>query len=104
MRTKIIVLFVCLGASLLVAAENAAPSTNAVVHGNLPIWAIGPFTQSPVPVIKPNPEGVFHCPVQNANAHWEASWVYNPAAVVHEVKTGKLVATKINGRYWMYFG
>jgi len=26
------------------------------------------------------------------------------AAVVHEVKDGKLVATKINGKYWMYFG
>jgi predicted GH43/DUF377 family glycosyl hydrolase len=26
------------------------------------------------------------------------------AAVVHEVKDGKLVAAKINGTYWMYFG
>ena len=26
------------------------------------------------------------------------------ASIVHKVKDGKLVATKINGKYWMYFG
>jgi predicted GH43/DUF377 family glycosyl hydrolase len=34
---------------------------------------------------------------------WETAHVKS-AAVVHEVKDGKLVAAKINGAYWMYFG
>ena len=34
---------------------------------------------------------------------WEAFHIKS-AAIVHEVKNGKLVAAKINGTYWMYFG
>jgi predicted GH43/DUF377 family glycosyl hydrolase len=34
---------------------------------------------------------------------WEPAHAKS-AAVVHEVKDGKLVAAKINGTYWMYFG
>jgi predicted GH43/DUF377 family glycosyl hydrolase len=38
-----------------------------------------------------------------AGTKWENAHVKS-AAVVHEVKDGKLVAAKINGAYWMYFG
>ena len=52
----------------------------------LPDWAIGPFTQAPEPVIKPNPQSVFHCPIQDKEINWEKSWVYNPAAAVRDGK------------------
>ena len=38
-----------------------------------------------------------------AGTKWESAHVKS-AAVVHEVKNGKLVAAKINGTFWMYFG
>ena len=38
-----------------------------------------------------------------AGTKWEEAHVKS-AAVVHEVRGGKLVAAKINGTYWMYFG
>ncbi len=38
-----------------------------------------------------------------AGTKWEEAHVKS-AAVVHEVKNGNLVAAKINGTYWMYFG
>ena len=38
-----------------------------------------------------------------AGTKWESAHVKS-AAVVHEVKDGNLVAAKINGTYWMYFG
>jgi len=38
-----------------------------------------------------------------AGTKWENT-KNKSAAVVHEVKDGKLVAAKINGKYWMYFG
>jgi predicted GH43/DUF377 family glycosyl hydrolase len=38
-----------------------------------------------------------------AGTKWENAHVKS-AAVVHEVQDGKLVAAKINGTYWMYFG
>ena len=38
-----------------------------------------------------------------AGTRWEEAHVKS-AAVVHEVKDGNLVAARINGAYWMYFG
>ena len=38
-----------------------------------------------------------------AGTKWEEAHVKS-AAVVHEVKDGNLVAARINGTYWMYFG
>ena len=38
-----------------------------------------------------------------AGTKWENAHIKS-AAMVHEVKNGKLVAAKINGKYWMYFG
>ncbi len=38
-----------------------------------------------------------------AGTKWENAHVKS-AAVVHQIKDGKLVAAKINGTFWMYFG
>ncbi len=38
-----------------------------------------------------------------AGTKWESAHVKS-AAVVHEIKDGHLVAAKINGTFWMYFG
>jgi len=56
----------------------------------LPHWAIGPFTrcQNGDPVIKPDADAVFNCPMSKMPIHWEAGQVYNPAAVVRD---GKIV-------------
>ena len=80
---KIYIPLACLALTILAHAEPA--DTNAKA---LPDWAIGPFTQAPEPVIKPNPDSVFHCPIQDKEINWEKSWVYNPAAVV---RNGKII-------------
>jgi len=38
-----------------------------------------------------------------AGTKWESA-AKKSASVVHELKDGRLVAAKINGKYWMYFG
>ncbi len=53
-----------------------------------PDWAIGPFVR-PVgahPLIAPNRDSVFICPVRSAAVHWEALHTFNPAAVVRNGK------------------
>lgn len=80
---RIYIPLACLALTALAHAQSAETSAMA-----LPDWAIGPFTQHPDPVIKPNPDSVFHCPIQDKDIHWEKSWVYNPAAVV---RNGKIV-------------
>lgn len=54
----------------------------------LPNWAIGPFTRPDGvnPVIKPNPDSVFQCPMRGTSVHWEAAHTFNPAAVVRNGK------------------
>ena len=32
------------------------------------------------------------------------NWTMKSASIVHEVVNGRLIAAKINGKYWMYFG
>lgn len=47
----------------------------------------GPFVKNPLPVLVPEYDSVFHCPVSGRPVHWEATNVYNPAAIV---RNGKL--------------
>ncbi len=49
-------------------------------------WQIGPFTRpkGKNPVIKPNPESVFDCPMRKKPIHWEKLHTFNPAAVVKD--------------------
>ena len=62
----------------------------AATEPALPAWAIGPFTriQDGHPVISPNTNSVFDCPLSKVPVNWEKAWVYNPAAVV---KDGKII-------------
>jgi predicted GH43/DUF377 family glycosyl hydrolase len=54
----------------------------------LPDWAIGPFTRptNAQPVIRPNPDATFYCPMRGTNVHWEKLHTFNPAAVVKDGK------------------
>jgi predicted GH43/DUF377 family glycosyl hydrolase len=62
--------------------------SNAVATNALPDWAIGPFTRpaDAQPVIKPDTNSVFDCPMRKAPVHWEAMHTFNPAAVVKDGK------------------
>jgi len=54
----------------------------------LPDWAIGPFSR-PVnanPLIKPDPDAEFFCPMRQMPVRWEALHTFNPAAAVHDGK------------------
>jgi predicted GH43/DUF377 family glycosyl hydrolase len=87
MDTKIRVLCTALVAGLSLASASHGQT---VPSSSLPDWAIGPFTRQPTPepVIKPNSHATFVNPINQETVHWEKSWVYNPAAVVHD---GKIV-------------
>jgi beta-1,2-mannosidase len=81
MKTQLVsasIILSCLGFSLT-ARETS-----------LPAWAIGPFTRANdgQPVIGPNTNSVFDCPLSKEPVHWEKAWAYNPGAVV---KDGKII-------------
>ncbi len=52
--------------------------------GIAPSWALVPFTKidSANPILLPNAQTTFRCPVWKKDIHWEAQDVYNPAALV----------------------
>lgn len=51
-------------------------------------WQIGPFIRidKDNPIIKPNGNSTFFCPVQNKVVRWECDHTFNPAAVVRDGK------------------
>lgn len=49
-----------------------------------PAWSWGPFVKHDKPVLEPNAEATFRCPVSNKIVHWESQNVYNPAVVVRD--------------------
>ncbi len=49
-------------------------------------WAMGPFVKRDRPILEPNPQATFFCPVTQKPVHWEAQNVYNPAVVVRDGK------------------
>lgn len=49
-------------------------------------WEMGPFVKNRVPILSPNPDSRFPCPVLGKEVRWEAQNVYNPAAVVRAGK------------------
>jgi predicted GH43/DUF377 family glycosyl hydrolase len=74
-----------LALSLALSIQGAfAEATNSA----LPDWAIGPFTRpaDAQPVIQPDTNSVFDCPMRKAPMHWEAKQTFNPAAVVKDGK------------------
>ena len=51
-------------------------------------WQLGPFERidDANPIISPNTQSVFFCPIQNKTVHWEAEHTFNPGAVVRDGK------------------
>jgi len=73
-RVAACLLIATVAASVFAAEEEG--------HG----WAMGPFVKHGKPLLKPNPEATFDCPVSGKTVRWEAQNVYNPAAVVRDGK------------------
>ncbi len=50
-------------------------------------WQLGPFSRvAAEPVIKPDANAVFDCPIRKRPVHWMAAHSFNPATVVRERK------------------
>ena len=69
-------------AAARVEAATRAKATQAHLAG----WELGPFVKHPEPVLRPNPESVFKCPIMGKEVRWEELNTYNPAAVVKDGK------------------
>lgn len=74
---NIIKRFAVLGLLIILAA--ACQSTK---------WALGPFDRPEEgnPIITPNDQTTFHCPMRDSVLHWESMATFNPAAVVKDDK------------------
>jgi beta-1,2-mannosidase len=59
-----------------------------IAAGSATQWGLGAFVRPPGgnPVVTPQPESVFFCPIRKAPVHWEALHTFNPAAVVRDGK------------------
>jgi predicted GH43/DUF377 family glycosyl hydrolase len=82
-------IFICrrilMSVSFIIALADVGMSQTAQSHTNLlPEWALGDFIRpSGVnPVIAPNPESRFYCPMRQELVGWEESDTFNPAATV----------------------
>jgi len=51
-------------------------------------WQLGPFARpdGANPIIQPQKDSIFFCPIRNQNVHWEALHTFNPAAIVRNGK------------------
>jgi predicted GH43/DUF377 family glycosyl hydrolase len=70
-------------------AEAAGRELVSISRSAVPLakdWPIGPFIKHKEPVLEPNPQATFRCPIAGKIVHWEAQNVYNPAAVVKDGK------------------
>jgi predicted GH43/DUF377 family glycosyl hydrolase len=75
-------------------------------------WAVLPFTKTDDvnPILLPDTNSTFHCPVRNADVQWEEKDVFNPAAIVRndtvfllyraEDSIGKFAGTSRIGIAW----
>jgi predicted GH43/DUF377 family glycosyl hydrolase len=79
--------FILLAANWLRCNDPADPACENPL-GALPSWAIGPFSRpaEAQPVIRPNPDSSFYCPMRQRTINWEKLHTFNPAAVVNEDK------------------
>ncbi len=59
----------------------------------LPDWALGPFVRpkNANPVMRPDPNAVFFCPMRQRPVHWAALHTFNPSAVIKD------------GQVWMLY-
>ncbi len=79
-------------------------------------WALLPFTKADEvnPILLPDTNSTFHCPIRNATVQWEEKDVFNPAAVVRhdtvfllfraEDSIGKFAGTSRIGIAWSMDG
>jgi predicted GH43/DUF377 family glycosyl hydrolase len=69
-----------IAASIMTIGSLAVSPVSPVAR--LPEWAIGPFLRplNVNPVIKPDPDAVFSCPMRQAPVRWESLHSFNPAA------------------------
>lgn len=70
---------------LFSACGGGQPTNDAQADANnLPEWALGGFVrpEGVNPVITPNTQSQFDCPMRKASVGWEESDTFNPAAVV----------------------
>lgn len=76
------------GISVNAAARNEVVDFSTVSTNAVPEWGLGPFTRpaDPQPVIRPNPDSLFNCPIRKSPVRWEFSDTFNPAAVVKDGK------------------
>lgn len=81
-----------LGASAALALSDGVRATGRVglsrqaARSN---WQLGPFSRvATEPVIKPDPNAVFDCPMRKRPVNWMAAHTFNPSSVV---KDGKMV-------------
>ena len=64
--------------------------TSTVVGGEVPTgvpdWGLGPFVrpEHAQPVIRPDSNSVFNCPMRKVPVNWETRHTFNPAAVVKD--------------------
>lgn len=65
-----------------------ALSSNSASSNSLPDWALVPFVrpQNAQPVVSPDTNSVFDCPMRKMPIHWEARHTFNPASVSKDGK------------------
>lgn len=70
----------------LLGASACTPA--AKTDNELPDWAFGGFErpEGVNPLITPNQESVFACPMKGEEVKWEFADTFNPAAVVKDGK------------------
>jgi hypothetical protein len=105
--------------------------TDVVTPETLPARTLGPFAR-PERILAERADVAFTCPVLDETVAWASKDVFNPAtstdlrlwtksgpafaktpyvrlpskagAIVTELKDGRLIAARIGGRFWMYWG
>lgn len=74
---------------LLIYVLLLAPARFAPAQAASPAdWMVGPFVRpnDAMPVIQPDWNSVFDCPMRQKRIHWEAMHTFNPAAIVKDGK------------------
>jgi len=80
----------------LLTLPLAALATLAARSGNAAVppmpepgaWTLGPSTRpaNAQPIIRPNPDSLFDCPMRGKPVRWQATHTFNPAAIVKDGK------------------
>jgi predicted GH43/DUF377 family glycosyl hydrolase len=58
------------------------------LHAQTADWMVGPFARpaDAQPIIQPNRDALFDCPMRQKPVHWETAHTFNPAAIVKDGK------------------